>query len=65
MIPLRTLIIILLIVISLIFIFSFIFVLFGKEGKGISRIIFEFCKITIGKIPFIGDAVCEPLAIEV
>ncbi|MBU5682590.1 MAG: hypothetical protein QXF04_02635 [Candidatus Aenigmatarchaeota archaeon] len=59
MIPIRTLIIIFLIIIAIIFLISIIFAFF--KGGGVAQVFYEFCKITIGNIPFIGESICETL----
>lgn len=63
MIPLRTIIIIFIIVLSIIFVIALIFAFF--KGGGVSQVFYEFCKITIGNIPFVGEGVCDTLIKEI
>lgn len=63
MIALRTLIIIILVILLIIFIIALIFAFF--KGGGISQVFYEFCKITIGNIPFIGEGICDVLIKEI
>lgn len=63
MIPIRTLIIIFLIIMAIIFIIALIFTFF--KGGGVAKAFYEFCKITIGNIPFLGETVCEVITKEI
>lgn len=63
MIPIRTLIIIIIISISIVFILALIFFFF--KGGGVSQVFYEFCKITIGNIPFFGSGICDRMFGEI